>query len=405
MNRYIIVGANFTNKGAQSMLFITVDEIKKRFPDSEIYFTGSSNFPEQQFTFKQIYDTAETRQIALGGAKVLPCCVKMFVKDLVKTFLGRKNNVWCALDLHKVIPTADAIIDVSGFAIGEKWEADIQERYLDYIRLAKKYNIPMYIMPQSFGPFQYSNDKKYLLDDIGELLKYPTIIYAREKEGEKLLKDAFHLSNVKSSFDLVLQNTGVDLSNIYTNEHVIDIPAIIGERCVAIIPNAQCFVHGDSDKNYGIYESLIRMLLAQDRNVYIIRHSNDDVDVCRKLKEKYSGDEKVKLLNEEYDCIDFDELVKRFEFVICSRYHGIVHAYRNGIPCVALGWAIKYKELACKVNQEKYAIDITSPEVGEEYVCKVVEDMMEKYKENGCIISEAMNEIRMHNCFDILCKK
>ena len=36
--KILIVGANFNNKGAQSMLFITMDELKKRFPDCEIFF-------------------------------------------------------------------------------------------------------------------------------------------------------------------------------------------------------------------------------------------------------------------------------------------------------------------------------------------------------------------------------
>lgn len=31
-SKILIVGANFENKGAQSMLFITVDELKKRMP-------------------------------------------------------------------------------------------------------------------------------------------------------------------------------------------------------------------------------------------------------------------------------------------------------------------------------------------------------------------------------------
>lgn len=37
VKRVLIVGANFENKGSQSMLFITVDEIKKRISDCEIF--------------------------------------------------------------------------------------------------------------------------------------------------------------------------------------------------------------------------------------------------------------------------------------------------------------------------------------------------------------------------------
>lgn len=37
VSKILIVGANFENKGAQSMLFITVDELKKRIPDCEVF--------------------------------------------------------------------------------------------------------------------------------------------------------------------------------------------------------------------------------------------------------------------------------------------------------------------------------------------------------------------------------
>ena len=43
-----------------------------------------------------------------------------------------------------------------------------------------------------------------------------------------------------------------------------------------------------------------------------------------------------------------------FDFVICSRYHGCVHAYKNLIPGLILGSTIRYKELAKLMNQEKY---------------------------------------------------
>ena len=40
MKNILITGANFGNKGAQSMLFITVDELRKKYGDCKIWFSS-----------------------------------------------------------------------------------------------------------------------------------------------------------------------------------------------------------------------------------------------------------------------------------------------------------------------------------------------------------------------------
>ena len=40
MGNVIITGGDLKNKGAQAMTFVTVDEIKKRFPEERIYLAA-----------------------------------------------------------------------------------------------------------------------------------------------------------------------------------------------------------------------------------------------------------------------------------------------------------------------------------------------------------------------------
>lgn len=81
------------------------------------------------------------------------------------------------------------MIDISGYNIGDKWDLATHESYFNNIRLAIKFNIPIVLMPQSFGPFHYTKNKDYLMSQIRELFKYPVAIYAREMEGYQLLKN------------------------------------------------------------------------------------------------------------------------------------------------------------------------------------------------------------------------
>lgn len=66
MYTVLIVGANFVNKGAQSMLFITMDELRKRIPNVKIYFaTFEENIDENQYKFDIVFYNPQSVQIAL----------------------------------------------------------------------------------------------------------------------------------------------------------------------------------------------------------------------------------------------------------------------------------------------------------------------------------------------------
>lgn len=396
--RILIVGANFQNKGAQSMLFVTVDEIKKRLPDCEVYFAGKGLFDEELYTFHQLYYSESAKKIALGD-HVLQNKIKCFVKDTVKLLLGRKTNLYRYNDVKKFMYGLNLIIDVSGFNLGEKWSVEIQESYLNNIRLAKKYSIPMVMMPQSFGGFDYSKEKEFLLKEIAMLLQYPKIIFAREKKGYQLLVECFSLTNVQLSTDLVLQNKGIDLSNIYKKSLEKNTFPYIEPNSVAIIPNIQCFKHGDSNKIIQSYKDIIFHLIEIGRKVYIFRHSKDDLSICQLIANQFCNTQVV-FLNNDFSCLEYDTFIKNFEFAICSRFHGIVHAYRNYIPCILLGWEVKYQELAENVGQEKYVFDITDPHFDIRNAISAINVLIQNSKQESKIISEHLTLIREKNCFD-----
>lgn len=396
--RVLIVGANFENKGAQSMLFITVDEIKKRHPNSEVYYAGRDIFDEKLYAFHEFYYSEDAKNIGLGNKRKL-LQIKCFIKDLIKILVGKHNNLFRYNEVKNTIESINLIIDVSGFNLGRKWSIEIQESYLNNIRLAKKYNIPIIMMPQSFGSFDYPKDKEFLLPEIRELLKYPKIIFAREKEGYDMLIEQFGLTNVQLSTDLVLQNNGMDLSNIYKKPlEKMNFPRV-ETGSVAIIPNTQCFNHGDKEKNIQMYKDIISYIIEKGKTVYIFRHSKEDFPICELIADQFDS-KKVRLLNNEFSCVEYDEFVKQFDFVICSRFHGIVHAYRNYIPCILLGWAIKYKELAANVGQEQFAFDITDDSFDAMHVKEAIDVLLSGVEKEAEIIKEHVSEIQKNNCFD-----
>ena len=256
-------------------------------------------------------------------------------------------------------------------------------------------------MPQSFGPFDYPQSKEHLLKEIAEELPYCSMIFARENEGFLMLERDFHLSNIRHSPDLVLQNRGIDLNNVFNKAPEIIVPQI-PRGAVGIVPNMQCFTHGNETKNLKIYRNVIKKLLEKEKNVYIFRHSSEDLEICKKIRD-ISGNN-VHIIENDFSCIEYDEFVKQFEFIICSRYHGAVHAYRNGIPSILLGWATKYDELAQLLGQDKYSFDITDDNLKVTNIVTAVEEMCDNYHNQSLRIKKYLREINRENCFDVALK-
>jgi len=399
--KFLIVGANFTNKGAQSMLFVTVDKIKKAFPEASIFFGTRTYIENDNYRFNTLYFSKATKMVALGEFKISWFLIRL-LKDFIK-FIFRKDDILLYyLHTKKIITSIDFIIDVSGFNIGKKWGKEIHEFYFDNIKLSRKFNIPIYLMPQSFGSFNYDNENRFYKDRMLELFPYAAKIFAREIEGKNSLEKEFGLTNVELSTDLVLQNPDINLHNIFIDVPEIKLPTIKTIHNIGIIPNKQCFNHGIAEKNLILYQKIIDLLLTLGKEVYLFRHSQEDLEICINIKKLYGNEKRVHLIENNFSCFEYDAFVRNFEYIVCSRYHGIVHAYKNSIPSIALGWAIKYEELAKNVSQEEFAFDITNEFFTSAKALKAINRMNLEHRKNRDIIKNRVSEIQKNNCFAFL---
>lgn len=404
--KVLITGANYNNKGAQSMLFVAADEIRKSFPDCEILFATKETIDSSNLRLQPVFYTYEIQNAILGKLSFLSKAKKN-VKQIIK-FVLRRSKKFTYEGYIKSIETrisdVDVILDVSGLALSDKQSYDYNEWYLNHIRIAKKFNIPIYLMPQSFGPFEYDGleEKEVLLSEIKELLQYPRIIFPREQEGYDFLEKSFGLHNLVLSTDTVLQNSGVNLKGVFKSEVKLNVHVLDTENNVAVIPNSKCFDRIEAETLLSMYDRLIRKLLLNGKTVYVFRHAGEDLNICKQIKNRFGEEGRVILLERDFSCLEYDEFVKNFDFIICSRYHGIVHAFRNGIPAIALGWAIKYKELLHNTGQDKYEFDITSKEFDVNDVETALDRMLEEYKQESKCIKEKVSQIQQVNCYDLV---
>lgn len=392
--KYIVVtGGQLFNKGAQAMVFITVHEIAKRYPDWEVVVLSNMDFrrgreEREKYQF-QIRNYPRPFWLFLSQKKA---------GRIFAGILGQKD----VNSFTELIRNAEAVVDISGYALGSNWGYKRTIFYLTRLNVAKSFGTPVYLMPQSFGPFDYRGlPAPFMKRWIQKILRYPQVIMCREQEGYNLLRQNFSLDNVIKTPDLVLQNTGVDRENIYRHvpeREEIEVPA----HSVAVIPNQKTVLYGNPKQLYALYQKIVDTLSQQGKTVFLLYHSAEDLSICRMIKEdRFQDSDSVRVVEHELSCLEFDELLQRFDFVIASRFHAIVHAYRNGIPALVLGWATKYRELLATFHQESYQFDVRG-NLDSDRIVEAVCRMCTEYESLSADIQKKVKEIQKENVYDYL---
>ena len=393
----IITGGELFNKGAQSMTYITVSELRERFGENiEIVLSSKADMQRSEeeksvykFDFDTVFNQRAVWYLAGGFYKLLSKLRGVSKKEIRK--------------LKNMLDGTDMMIDISGYALSSVWKFRRPFTTLALMSACKNCNCRYFVMPQSIGPFNYKGIEK-LMFNLGakKSFKDAEVVYVREQDGFETLKK-YKLKNVKKAYDLVLANTHINKEYIFNEIPELKVP-VIESSSVGIIPNMKNFKYGNKKEVLVCYTHIIDKLLENNKKIYLLTHSAEDMEACLNIKENYSENNSVEIINAELSCFEYDEIVDKFDFLIASRFHSIVHAYRKYVPCIALGWAVKYHELLGLFGQGKYIFDVRG-NLDNEKVVSAVSVMLAEYKNESAKIEKGMVEVRQINVFDILGRK
>lgn len=373
----LISGGNFVNKGAEAMLFTTVNECLSIF--------GNPNFilqlPEG---FVRINSLEEL--VVLSNQKVKE-------KSLHES--SKLDKLITLLSSYK---EADIMLDISGLELCSKLGIYPSLRYLFKIAISKFFRTKVFLMPQSFGPFTYGKGVKqwFMIKLVSHYMKYPSICYAREKDGSYKLKGICKEANILLSCDMVLQNKSVE-SLLLRKDMGFETLPTIKEKSVGFVPNKRMYEQYGKAMSLECYLNIIGTVRNQGYNIYILCHASDDLDVAHEIKEMFKYDHNIFVVEKILSCFQYQKLANDFDFIVASRYHSIVHAYKDCIPAIAIGWAVKYKELLALMKQDKYLLKVNDDK---QTIFKTVLDMVNQYEKERTVISKELSEIQRYNCFE-----
>ncbi|SFG33213.1 polysaccharide pyruvyl transferase family protein [Pontibacter chinhatensis] len=306
-------GVEFVNKGAELMLYSILSKLRKDLPEAEFAMEISSRAPEDKLRELNIMRKAKGRKQAL---------LLYMMPKVLRQRLGKV--------LEKDV---DVIMDGSGFAFGDKWGAKkAGVRLADHITKWKSAGKKIYVLPQALGPFSdhaLSKKMRVILDNAD-------LVIARDHISKKFI------SEIKPSAKNI--RLAPDFTNLVDAIHDEKYKSLDGQ--VAIIPNFKMVegkAVGDRENYFEFLRKSIEIVQKGGLQAFFLLHEGkDDEDIALQVNTKLQVG--LPIIKESHP-LKVKGIIGKSRGIVSSRFHGLVSALSQGVPCVATGWSHKYEML------------------------------------------------------------
>ncbi|MEP2774899.1 MAG: polysaccharide pyruvyl transferase family protein [Luteolibacter sp.] len=307
-----IFGTGTHNRGAELMALAIAQRVRQRFPSARIVV------PPQLWDFESRTRNGFFLNWDYVGKLAKTRCL------LTKAASRRFPNVCGMIPPDEV----DVVLDASGFAFSDQWGPETARILLRKMERAERKSQRLVFMPQAFGPFRNPEVARTCKD----LLNRADLVFARDPKS---------LSEVRE--------LGLSTDVILSPDFTVGLPATacrfqgLPKTYSAIVPNRRMM---DKTTDQETYLSFIRTAVDMLRNaglnpIFVLHDAKEDAKVVRKLPEAY---QQLPIF-EHSDPLILKHVLGRARCVVGSRFHALVSALSQGVPCIGAGWSHKYPEL------------------------------------------------------------
>lgn len=315
-------GTNNLNKGAYLMLESIKFELK------EFDLCVEHDFGMDYFTISQM----KLFQKMKLKSKYIPYDL-LFSK--LNYYIKKKYGFFVNKDV-------DVILDSSGFAYADFWGPKIVDYKLgDYFNKKYKKHTKLILLPQAFGPF----DDVEVRNSFRKVVEQATLIFARDIKSYNYLVNSYgNRDNIKLFPD-------------FTN--ILDVGESVNylEGNICIIPNSK-MLGEDLKHKQNYYQFLIDIIKKINNDVYFLIHEGKgDIQIAEEINNLL--DVKIPIVIEKSPLI-IKNRIKSSKLVVTSRFHGLVSALSQGIPCLTTSWSHKYLMVLEDYNLVDCLIDINN---------------------------------------------
>lgn len=313
-----IRGVDFVNKGAELMLHAVVQQVSSWHEDNIVAIRPKIGSFRQRAELGLYQLVWSDKKIPFAGSIIHT------IANLTPQKLRHTYGITTYSEVQ-------AIFDASGFAYSDQWGPGKSEVMA---KLAKKWKIKgkkIILLPQAFGPFTNTRVKDAFL----QVLDNVDLVFARDDVSYNHLID---LGGSSSSIKIA-----PDFTNLVKGRVPEYFETKLKQSCV--IPNSRMLDKTtEATRNHYIsfLEECIKQLIKLGSEPFILIHQTTDYELALQLQNKF--DQSIKIILES-DPSYIKGILSSCYLVISSRFHGLISALSQGVPCLAAGWSHKYRML------------------------------------------------------------
>ena len=335
-----VTGINFYNKGAELMAYAVSREFSAWGEDHRpSAHLGIGTFADRRAAGldTHLWITNRQRDKLPGAAALLAGAGNA----LPTKFLGRRGMV---SDRE-----VDVILDASGFAFSDQWGPGKAEKMAMLCHRWRASGKRIILLPQAFGPFRNLRTR----DATAAILQNSDLVFARdERSFDELI--GIHADPAKVRL-------APDFTNLLEALPRQDATYLAGRSCV--IPNTRMIdktADGTSDAYLEFLVQVISGLVDRDEKPFLLIHEKTDRPLADQLRALV-----VERLTIDLDVVsrssalELKAIIGSCRLVIGSRFHGLVSALSQAVPCIATGWSHKYTELFRDYGIEDHVVPVT----------------------------------------------
>jgi len=315
-----IYGVGTWNRGAELMTIAVSENIRKRFPGARVAVSpwfGS-------FESRGHYNLHTVFEDGVSG----PWHGRWRLKAARAAlgFLSPGSLPGFGMMLPKEV---DVVLDASGFAFSDQWGPDPARRLLRKMEASVYRGKPLFLLPQALGPFR----KPEVANACRRLFSRADWMAARDNDSLGHVRGLGSYSNLRLYPDFTSSIHGLG-----------NFSGKLPSPYVAVVPNARILDKTAQGQSY--LEFLVQVAGYLDQRghhpVFVIHDEFQDKEIFNQVQAR---------AGRPWICVDHKDprvlktILGGASFVIGSRFHALISALSQSVPCLGIGWSHKYETL------------------------------------------------------------
>jgi len=369
----------YGNLGDAAIQESVISNIRKRLPNT--VFVGFSSNPDDtrrrhnidSFPLSWSYQGSDKENVLDTSARYLVARLKKVIKKcravhaLAKPFHDLLHETVHLLRSYCIVRSLDLLIISGGGQLCELWGGPWAAPYnvFKFCLLARLSRTPVIILNVGVSPLKYRLSRFFAKWAV-RLSDYASF---RDRESQVLLASLGVKSRTHVFPDLAY---GLVLPEVKSEEH-----SGRGKLVVGLNPKGFCDPRLWPRKDFSVYSRYLDKLTSfsswlLSRGFALRIFTNDpstDGYAIEDLQERLraAGRHEKELIVATVPARTVSELIRQlmsFDFVVTSKFHGVVFSHMVAKPVIALSYQPKMDNLMRAVGHERYCMDIEHFDVG-----------------------------------------